>query len=121
MTSQWRTTQQACFGVGDSRDMVESSKATMRRSDAPWVVGRSGPRPEVGRGTSGCLGEVYKTVENPQAMQKLIRNSSIIRSRSFFYRLRARSLSYHFFPLQTFQVLLPRFIQVILPSILPSL
>jgi len=69
MTSQWRTTQQACFGVGDSRDTVALAKATLRQPNAPWVVGRSGPRKEVGRGTSGCLGEVYKTVDNPQVVK----------------------------------------------------
>ena len=92
--------------------MVESSKATMRRSDAPWVVGRSGPRPEVGRGTSGCLGEVYKTVENPQAMQKF---KSQQQYHSFpFWLVPSRSLSYHFFHLKTCQFLLPHFILVII-------
>lgn len=65
-SSQWRTTHQASFGIGASPAAVAAARAEGRRADAPWVVGRSGPRREVGRGTSGCLGEVYKTEPNPQ-------------------------------------------------------
>ena len=62
----WRTTQQEAFGVGDAPDAVAADRASFRRPDAPWVKGRSGPRAELGRATSGCLGEVYKTGPNLQ-------------------------------------------------------
>jgi hypothetical protein len=50
---------------------VAAAAAERRRADAPWAVGRSGPRRELGRSTSGVLGEVYNTEPNPQVSARV--------------------------------------------------